>query len=62
MDELRKRVKLLKALQGYDYKEIAEYMELPPMSFYAWLNGHYEFSPKRKAQLEDIITTLYYEV
>jgi len=49
MDELRKRVKLLKALQGYDYKEIAEYMELPPMSFYAWLNGHYEFSPKRKA-------------
>jgi len=39
IEDLRKRVKLLKALQGTPYKEIAEYIELPPKSFYSWLNG-----------------------
>lgn len=39
MDYLRKEVKLLKALQNVQYKEIAEYLELPPKSFYNWLNG-----------------------
>jgi len=39
MDDLRKKVKMLKALQGISYKEIAEYLELRPKSFYNWLDG-----------------------
>lgn len=58
MDELRKKVKLLKALQQISYKEIAEYIELPPKSFYSWLNGQYEFSEERKKRLKDVIDTL----
>lgn len=58
MDELRKSVKLLKALQGISYKEIAEYMELSQKSFYNWLKGNYEFSEQRVKQLRYIIDTL----
>lgn len=39
MDNLRKKVKLLKALQGITYNEIAEYIEIKPNSFYSWLNN-----------------------
>ena len=58
MDELRKQVKLLKALQGISYKEIAEYLELPPKSFYNWLNGQYEFGIEREKRLFEIIADL----
>lgn len=37
--DLRKEVKLLKALQGISYKEIAEYLEITQKAFYNWLNG-----------------------
>lgn len=58
MEDLRKRVKLLKALQEISYKEVAEYLELPAKSFYCWLNGYYEFSHKREQQLKQILDTL----
>lgn len=58
MDDLRKKVKLLKALQNISYKEIAEYIELPPKSFYNWLNGQYEFSEYRKEHLRNILDIL----
>lgn len=58
MDELRQRVRLLKALQGITYKELAEYIELPPKSFYSWLNGQYEFSEERKNHLIEILDLL----
>ena len=58
MDDLRKRVKMLKALQGIQYKELAEYIELPPKSFYSWLNGQYEFSYERERKLLQILDTL----
>ena len=39
---LRKEVKLLKALQGVSYKEIAEeYLGIRQDSFYSWLKGYY---------------------
>ena len=39
---LRKEVKLLKALQGVSYKEIAEeYLGIIKDSFYSWLKGYY---------------------
>lgn len=59
MEDLRKRVKLIKALQGISYREIAEYIELPPNSFYCWLNGQYEFSEEREQRLDDILNTLW---
>ena len=40
-DELRKEIKLLKALQGVSYTEIAEHLEIHRNSLYNWLNGQY---------------------
>ena len=57
-NELRKQVKLLKALQGITYKELAEYLEIKVDSLYSWLRGNYDFSEKRLSMLQDIITNL----
>lgn len=57
-NELRKQVKLLKALQGISYKEIAEYLEIKVDSFYSWLRGNYDFSEKRLSMLQNVITNL----
>lgn len=38
-DNLRKEVKLLKALQSISYTEIADYLEIKKNSFYNWLKG-----------------------
>ena len=58
MQNLRNRVKLIKALQGISYKEIAEYIELPPKSFYCWLKGYYEFGEERETRLKEILDIL----
>ena len=57
-NELRKQVKLLKALQGISYKELAEYLEIKVDSLYSWLRGNYDFSEKRLSMLQNIITNL----
>ena len=57
-NELRKQVKLLKALQGITYKELAEYLEIKVNSLYSWLRGNYDFSEKRLSMLQNIITNL----
>ena len=57
-DILRKDVKLLKALQGVSYKEVAEYLEIRHDSFYNWLKGYYEFSEERQRRLLDVIACL----
>jgi len=54
-DYLRREIKLLKALQGVEYKEIAEYLEVKACSFYAWIRGSYNFSTDRKNRLYEII-------
>ena len=38
-NELRKEIKLLKALQNVSYTEIAEHLEIHRNSLYNWLNG-----------------------
>ena len=38
-ENLRKQVKLLKALQNVSYVSIAEDLEIKKNSFYNWLNG-----------------------
>lgn len=57
-DELRKEVKLLKALQGVSFKEISEYLEIRQDSFYNWLKGYYELSDKKQERLREILGNL----
>ena len=57
-DNLRKEVKLLKALQGVSYKEIAELLEIRQDSFYNWLKGYYEFGEERQHRLLEVIYCL----
>ncbi len=55
---LRKRVKLLRALQDIKYKEIAEYLEINKNSFYNWLKGQYDLSNEKQIRLAEIISNL----
>ena len=57
-EKLRKEVKLLKALQGISYKEIAEFLEIRQDSFYNWLKGYYELGEEKQSRLLDIIACL----
>ena len=57
-EKLREQVKLLKALQGITYKEIAGYLEIKPDSLYSRLKGRYDFSPERTKDLCDIVSNL----
>jgi len=57
-DKLRKEVKLLKALQGISYKEIADYLEIRQDSFYNWLKGYYDLGEERQNRLFDVIACL----
>ena len=57
-DYLRKEVKLLHALQGIKYKEIAEYLEIKQDSFWSWLHSYYDFGSEKQQRLEEIIETL----
>lgn len=57
-DLLRKECKLLKALQGISYTEIAEYLELSPSSFYNWLCNAYDFGEERQKRLQEVIADL----
>ena len=57
-DKLRKEVKLLKALQGVCYKEIAVLLEIRQDSFYNWLKGYYEFGNERQHRLLEVICCL----
>lgn len=57
-DFLRKESKLLKALQGITYKELASYLEIRTDSFYCWLKGYYDFGADTQQKLAEIINTL----
>ena len=54
-DNLRKRIKVLCALQNITYTEIAEYLEIKRSSFYNWLSGQYELSKSKENRLIEII-------
>ena len=57
-NNLRKQVKLLKALQGISYKEISEYLDINTNSLYNWLREQYDFSEQRYKDLCDIVCNL----
>lgn len=56
---LRQEVKLLKALQGISYKELAEeYLGLRQDSFYSWLHGYYDLGIEKQQLLLEIVNIL----
>ena len=55
---LRKECKLLKAIHGISYKEIAEYLEITQDSFYCWIKGYYDLGNKKQQRLRTIIEDL----
>lgn len=55
---LRKEVKMLKALQGISYKEIASYLEIQTNSLYNWLRCEYDLSVQKQQLLYQIICNL----
>lgn len=57
-NELRKEIKLLKALQGVSYNEIAEHLEIHKNSFYNWLKGYYNLSEEKENRLIEIINLI----
>lgn len=54
-DILRHQVKLLKALQGVSYKQIAEEIGIKPDSLCSWLRCNYSFSDDRIGRLKQVI-------
>ena len=59
MDEkLRTEIKLLKALQGITYKELAELLEIKTNSFYSWLNNNYDLGEEKETLLQVIADNL----
>jgi len=57
-EHLRKECKLVKAIQGISYKEIAEYLEITQDSFYCWIKGYYDLGEKKQRQLQQIVANL----
>lgn len=57
-ENLRKEIKLLKALQDVSYAEIAEHLEITRNSFYNWLKGYYSLSNVKTERLKEIINLL----
>ena len=56
---LSTEVKLLKALQGVSYKELAEeYLGIKQDSFYSWLKGYYNLGEEKQKQLYEVVLTL----
>ena len=55
---LRKQVKMLKALQNISYTEIAELLEISRSAMYNWLKEQYNLSQTKANRLQEIIETL----
>ena len=62
MQDLRKKVKMLKVMQDVKYTELAEHLEIHPHSFYNWLKGYYEFSKEKEMRLHEIIDLISQEI
>lgn len=57
-ENLRKEVKILKALQGVQYSELAAHLEIHKNSFYNWLKGYYNLSAEKEKRLLEIINLI----
>lgn len=54
-NELRKKVKVLKALYNVSYKDIASKLQIHKNSMYNWLKGYFTLSTEKERQLIEII-------
>lgn len=61
-ENLRKQVKIVKALYGEDfkYKDIAEMLEININSFYNWLNNYYDLGKEKEKVLQDFVNNILY--
>ena len=57
-EELRKRVKEIKAFQDVTYKELSEYMEMNRNAFYNWVKGYYNLGDEKQKRLKEIIDNI----
>lgn len=57
-EQMRKEVKVFKALQNVTYNELAEFLEIKTNSFYNWLHGQYDLSPQKIERLKEILQDL----
>ena len=53
-------VKIIKALQGITYTEMANDLEISRSAFYNWLNGAYELTNTKAQILNDVVCDLIY--
>lgn len=61
-ENLRKQVKVVKALYGEDftYKDIAEMLEININSFYNWLNNYYDLGREKEKVLQAFVNDILY--
>ena len=61
-ENLKKQVKVVKALYGEDfkYKDIAEMLEININSFYNWLNNYYDLGKEKEKVLQDFVNNILY--
>ena len=57
-EELRKKVRMLKAMQNVSYKELSGYIDIKESSMYNWLRQQYSLSPEKEQLLAEVISTL----
>lgn len=57
-EELRKKVKELKAFQDISYKTLSEYLEMNRNAFYNWLKGYYNLGDEKQKKLTEIIDNI----
>ena len=57
-ETLRKKVRMLKAMQNVSYKELASYIDIKESSMYNWLRQQYSLSAEKERLLAEVISTL----
>ena len=57
-EKLRKECKLLKAMQGISYTQLATSLGISDSSFYNWLSKAYDYGEEKQKHLLEIINRL----
>lgn len=57
-DILREKIKIIKAIEGYTYKDFAEYLNIKEKSFYNWLYKAYDLGEEKYKLLNSIATDI----
>lgn len=60
-DILRKKVKILHALQNIKYKDLAKRLGISEDGFYMWRKGLYNLGETKQIKLKEIVDELWLE-